>query len=459
MFTFVEDNEEGFYVYEDEHLEFVYFAYWTFERLELEVCDNCGDASLEDRTVVHDGDMVCSDCLDSHYSQCGDCSKYVPDEDTREVSGSTVCDSCISNYNRCESYGCGNYDDPDHSGGWVYDSEWVCQNCLDRNYHYCEHCDYYVGGDDYEHDHAADCDCEAPAQSFRMRNVDGPLANDTRLKVSLPAGTISDEGIGQIAVLMRRQGELALNGKMPWALDVTDEERAMHSKWVNLSFEIADAVGNVWQTKQGNFTKRLSRHAYKTHGLKVPAELLAQVGNIARDHSKGVDFEVEVTRNLNLGPEEFAHSGSCWWSDYAQSRCALKSNGGFGLRTMTDRTSAYNGVTYTEVEGRAWVMPVRATEAGSLKPTFDAEGADGYIVFNGYGDLGGYAPARIIAQMTGMTYRKIDFESSPMYVNAGGYLVAAEDLADEYTDGEVVFSLDAHSNLYQTEEVRSLATV
>jgi len=79
------------------------------------------------------------------------------------------------------------------------------------------------------------------------------------------------------------------------------------------------------------------------------------------------------------------------------------------------------------------------------------------VVFNGYGDLYGYTASRIIAHLAGWTYRKIDFECSPMYINSGGYLVAPEPVAEKYTDGELRLSVSQHSSLYDRE--RKLAHV
>ena len=63
-------------------------------------------------------------------------------------------------------------------------------------------------------------------------------------------------------------------------------------------------------------------------------------------------YETELAERLNLPRGDFAHEGSCWWTDYEHSRCSLKTCGGFGLRT-------FNGDVVT---GRAWVMPLRRTE-------------------------------------------------------------------------------------------------
>jgi hypothetical protein len=224
------------------------------------------------------------------------------------------------------------------------------------------------------------------------------------------------------------------------------EER---SKWFDLASGLEDALGGQWQTKEGNYTKRLSKLAYKSHGLKIPPAVLSQVGCIARDNSTGVDFAIEVTRDLNLSAEEFYHEDSCWWQSYSESRCSLKSNGGIGMRTF--------GGPYGEVRGRAWIMPLRLVD-GELVATFDSLTPDGFMVFNGYGDLSGYTPARIVSHMAGMTYRKISFDCSPMYVNNGsGYLVTSEEIANQYaTKGRLTLNASVHSNLHHKEEVATL---
>jgi hypothetical protein len=110
-----------------------------------------------------------------------------------------------------------------------------------------------------------------------------------------------------------------------------------------------DEIGPLWQAKRGNFTKRLSSALHKRQ-IKLAPEMIAQVGNICRSHtSDNASWDVEFTRNLNLPAEDFYHEDSCWWQSYSESRCALKSWGGLGMRTFdSDGT----------VSGRAWVQPL-----------------------------------------------------------------------------------------------------
>lgn len=368
---------------------------------DIHWCNECEQIDhLEDGSIVRGGTFVCDECL-SDYFYCSKCEEFVPE-------GETTCTL---------------YTDSDDVK--------VCDSCLRRDYSWCEYCDgYYRDNEGFNHDHDEDedddeneCECEPPTYALAVRNDGGPpLASNDVITVSLPAGTIDSEGMDRIY-------DFVSNG-FSWK-----------------AAELVSVVGPVWQQKDGNFTKRLARLAWNRHQLKIPPEILSQIGNIARAHSISIDYRLAVTRALNMHPEEFGHSGSCWWGDYTPSRCALKHNGGFGLRSFGD---------YGEVAGRSWVIPLRTTNIHGterLVPTFDAMHADAFIVFNGYGNLGGYSAARIVSHMTGMTYRKVGFDCDPMYINNdNGYLVAPEEIATKYTDGHLSLNVETHSDLYYREQ-------
>lgn len=341
----------------------------------------------------------CAECASAHW-YCN-----MPSE--------THCESCYDAMEPCENCG-----ERENDLTYTLSGGSICDYCRDNDYSFCDDCNsYYHDNYSSEHDHARrDC-CESPALTFAVRNgEDSTLRNDTRAAITLPSGEISDDGIAEIARAIR-------------VLDLDISSR----------YAIVDALGSIgtaWQTRQGNYTKRLSRLAY-TLGVKLPPEFVSRIGCIARDHSRSVDVEIDVTRDLNLPAGDFYHEGSCWWGGYAESRCALKTNGGYGLRSFE----------YGNVSGRAWVMPLLLS-GGALCPTFDALAPDAFVVFNGYGALEGFNAARIVAHMAGMTYRKISFSCSPMYINAGGYLVASEDIAQQFADNGLHLTTDDHSDLY-----------
>lgn len=367
-------------------------------------CDDCQAPGVEDDMCsVHNG-TVCEDCSDQ-YHWCGDCEELYPDTTTT--------------LNETE----------------------VCERCRSQNWTYCEDCDGYRRDNDGDHYHEeegqGDGCCESPQHRFRIRN-DGHdmLANDTRTTVTLPAGIISDEGLGSISKAIRVAAH---------DTSYTDEQI---QNFYTLSYRLAE-IGNQWQAKSGNYTKRLSRLAYKEFGLKITPTLLSEVGNIASAHSTAIDFSVEVTRDLNLSAAHFGHSESCWWQSYYASRCTLKSNGGFGIRTFGEQR---------DVTGRAWVIPLKRDDNNQLTPTFDTEEPVAFVVFNGYGTLDGYTPARILSHMAGMTYRKVEFTAGDMYINGdAGYLIAPEETASKYTDGCLSFDLAQHSDLVYTERIHANA--
>ena len=311
----------------------------------------------------------------------------------------------------------------------------VCGYCLSNSYSFCDECDgYYPDDESSEHEHDSDdCECESPAQSFIMRN-DGeiPLKNDTRVSIKLPAGAIDERGLSRIRDLLANEA-YALSG----AGDV-----AGFTLMRKVALTTLQSIGGLWQTREGNFTKRLSRQAWKDHAYKISADILSTIGNIAREHSSGVsDYAIEVTRNLNLSAADFGHEDSCWWQSYSYSRCSLKSNGGFGLRSFDSDN---------DVAGRAWVQPIRCTEDG-MSPTFDTVSPDAFVTYNGYDDMSGYTAARILAHMTGWTYRKVAFSAGNQYVNSGGYLVAPENIASQYDQGSICLDMKDHSNLHYSE--------
>lgn len=385
---------------------------------------------------------------------CGDCNTVHWRDDTYTVNGTghRVCESCYSN----EYWACASCSQRFSSTSTVEGDNEVCQSCLDNYYRWCDGCDeYYHHANQSDHNHGNNGCCESPETEFLIRN-DGnePLANDTRLSVTLPSGVISEEGMQAIAQYLQQYAMdqfYYCNAFQVGTLEERQEMNEERSKWNNLSYAL-EKVGPEWQRRDGNFPKRLSRFAYKTQKIKLPPEVISNVGNIASEHSRTTgELAIETTRLLNLPREEFAHSGSCWWSEYAESRCALKTNGGFGLRSFNE---------YDNVTGRAWVMPLKKAldryGAETLTPTFETLEPDAFVVFNGYQLLSGYAPARVMAHLAGMTYRKISFSCSPMYVNnESGYLVAPEEIASKYTDGGLCLEVPQHSDLHHIEQINA----
>lgn len=333
----------------------------------LTSCDHCEDMlfSHEATWLASREVDVCESCLERNYAYCDGCDEYATSV-TKVASGSSRCDYCLEDYEWCSS-----------CDGW------------------------------YDDNHSHSCECVAPHEAFRFWTRGGTVREDERFVVELPAGTIDAEGIAAIEQRLR----VAYDG---------DWEMRQQSRLA------VEEVGHLWQSKRGNFTKRLSRALYE-RGLKVDAQTLADVGNLARSHSSdSASWNVEFTRDLNQPAYAFAHEDSCWWGSESQSRCALKSWGGLAMRTFADEA---NGYTPASPSGRIWVQPLNA----HLEPTHDTLNAHAYVLYNGYGDLGGsWVPARIIAHLRSMSYKKVSFSADNQSVNNGsGYLVSDETTLSE----------------------------
>ena len=303
-----------------------------------------------------------------------------------------VCESVNGNH-RIEW--CDDCDEPTWARafyGGTGDGTRVCGVCFNEHYHYCDECEAYY---DEPHSHQSGSLCEVPEPEFEFPLADGKSVEcDVLLDVETPAGLISESGIQAVADYL--YGELSWYGIFA------------HVRHPDFSHD--------WTNKQGNFPKRVAKLALQ-HGYKLSPPVMAHVGNIARAHtSSGTTHRVEFTRDLNADAENFAYEGSCWWGSEYHSRCALKQMGGFGIRTFD---------TPGRVSGRAWLLPLKNNgESVRLVDDGDPMDADAFVIFNAY-EHEGYEFARIVAQLTGMSYRRIQFQCNPMYVNnAAGYLVA-----------------------------------
>lgn len=347
------------------------------------ICATCGEDESVCTCVAcsnrwctntdHDG-KVCDRC--EQCDHCCDCAWC----ECCESKVDSVCRECESCENCCDCTYCNCCDNV---------AEYLCDEC-ER----CEDCCNCVY-----------CDCEAPHQHFTFPNNGfGTVEQDERITVELPSGVISDQGLRDVTRML--QGNL----------DVDHYYRIQN---------IIDGVGPDWQTKRGNFTRRLSSALHKA-GIKIPKSLLSDVGNIVRSHTSAESsWCVEFTRDLNQDADYFYHGGSCWFTkgEFGKSRCALKSWGGLALRSFRGPDDDHDNPN-----GRVWVQPITA----ELVPTHDAVNASAYVVYNGYGALGGYTAARIIAHLTSKTYRKITFNAENQYINSAvGYIVGDESMISE----------------------------
>lgn len=357
----------------------------TGDRVDL--CTRCDRFYWWEDLTERDDQQWCGDCYAEVFTACDRCGGEIRREDT----------SC-------------------------HDDTVYCGVCWDEVIRYCAQCEEHYHVDDEEaHEHPGPlppCRCEADEQVFVFpANGHGLIHNDEQITVELPRGTIDAYGLRQTEQIIE-QLLLPLYPGL-YSMVLNDANLAMN------------ALGDQWQTSGGNFTKRFARYMWKTHKIKVPDETISHIGNLAREHSdkEARSLIVSLTRDFNQPAAEFGNDGSCWWGGYSEGLCALKGCGGLGLRTFDEEG---------DVSGRAWIMPLNS----HLLPTRKTE-AHAYIAFNGYGNLDGWIGARVLAQMTQRTYRRVKFSCSPMYVNSlSGYLIASADVCAATT--EINLSLPIH---------------
>jgi hypothetical protein len=340
--------------------------------------------------------------------------------------GDSACDDCRNRYDTCSRCEQWSLNEPGMS--LVYGNTY-CESCLEEYCSYCDECFlYYLDENAADHDHQGtpDCGCEPQELHFQiLANSHGVLHEDERLLIELAEGHISDEAVRAVVTMLwdEQFRHLQLLGTGP---GITQFRNAVES------------VGRMWQMKEGNYTKRLSKMFYQRFQAKLDPGLLSRVGSLVKQHAGSThSWYVEFTRDLNQSASAFFHDGSCWWGSESQSLCAFKHWGGLGIRSYRSEDQDRD-----RPSGRAWIQPLNE----DLQPTQDVFGAHAYIVYNGYGDLEGYTAPRLVAYLTSRSYRKINLGIKRQYVNGGGgYLVGDQETC--ITDGIRLTLTDTHEKV------------
>ena len=97
------------------------------------ICIECGEEHYEDGTI---------NCCTSGYYVCADCGHRMDEDDVRWIDGEAYCDDCVHWCDCCEQY---TRDDT----RYVHSSDsYVCSDCLDYYYYYCDDCGQYYYRDD-----------------------------------------------------------------------------------------------------------------------------------------------------------------------------------------------------------------------------------------------------------------------------------------------------------------------
>lgn len=365
---------------------------------------------------------------------CTNCNTPEWEHDAHtDSSGTIVCDECRSSFSTCDR--CSEWNANDDGLTWVGDAGY-CSPCRDAVLGYCDDCDEYYHVD-YSEDHRhGGCDClPQPLQFSIPANSHGTISEDERLLVELPEGHLSEEAIEAVISLLWYQqfSQAWQNATYEQRIGVEPTPGMLNYEQLR---EVVEGMDKMWQTKRGNFTRRLSKALHDAHGVKLNPGLLSKAGSTVREHAGNTNkWFVEFTRDLNQSAAAFYHEDSCWWSSEGQSLCALKNWGGLGMRTYSSEDSFRERPT-----GRAWVQPLNE----NLQPTRDVLNAHAYIVYNGYGALEGYNAARLVAYLTSRTYKKLPVGISYQYVNSeSGYLIADQETCDK-TQNVVLNRLSYH---------------
>jgi hypothetical protein len=268
-----------------------------------------------------------------------------------------------------------------------------CEPCYQDHYEYCETCDEWFDRDEcHSHPQGSLCDVQGTKFDFYGHT------NDTSFDYTVPGGEITSTGWNRII------------------------DTLYQSLPVNWGFESGlEQVDRLWTTPQGNFTKRLAKLALQNN-LKISPQLLSEVGNIAREYSsQPATLKLEFSREFNESARHWYHEDSCYWGQYAASRCQLKNHGTIGLRTYD---------SYGDVNGRAWLQPIAPTTGGWVAS--DKTDSDAFVLFNVYGHE--YVTiARILATMTGKSYTRVSFSMSDTYINSSGWLIASPETCQKWS--------------------------
>jgi hypothetical protein len=318
----------------DEFSEWV--SSFTLSGEEVYWCEDCGDPIFDTFSVEDGARQVCQPCLDNNYTTCGDCDENYRDTTSVEDGDREVCESCLQRYEPCDEC-----EELVRDTTTVEDGDrCVCEACIDNYYYWCESCDDYYRE---EHDHHREDCCESPKQEFSLRIKDGSISQDERLTVTLPEG-VTSTGFYQIRDLIHSH---------------VRSLEAPPTGWLRAVEKIrGETIGAEWVTDKGTLPKRISRFLHREAGISLPATVLAEIGNVAKRDARSGELHVEVTRDLNLDADEFAHGGSCWWTEYAVSRCILKTNGGFGLRSFGKYRVVW-WLGHREIMGDAHEAPIQ----------------------------------------------------------------------------------------------------
>lgn len=369
--------------------------------LKLTVCKRCQNPGTQLFPVEGKHEQVCGTCRHNHYLQCLNCHAYRNRSSIIKGTNRPIWHPVIDEQrgvHRICNVCYAQHDDYRHCGNCGNDFREADRG---RNAHYC-------------------FSCSPPDKSACISRG--------ALDFVFPARTTAHEAISaeQLAEIVVSGGTIGSTARQSIYREIYNATEKIDPYGYRLrGIAVAELIEtpssfSVWQTKEGNFSKRLAKLVYQKYNLKLDEELMARIANIAQQYaSKEKHHHIAFTRDINRSPQEFVNVGSCWWAGYSISRCHFKELGGIAIRTFE------NGNEKRPIS-RAFIIPLSKT----LRPTLNIP-ASAYFVFNAYG-LELFEFARIIAQMTGLSYGRVTTEGPArehLYINNNsGALVAEQSL-------------------------------
>lgn len=345
----------------------------------------------------------CDDCLGRYYNECANCRHfYRRSQSTRPEQGhwrdifgfGKVCGPCFNlKHNEHAIFECRSC------------MRWYANDHVGQRIGYCQEC--------APPDRSKCQSRGALAFEFPALNIEAKVvASEAIVAVSTGGGDISTQGMRAIkeSIYNRTGGKLGSHGVYLLELDP------------------GGGFDPSWQNKEGNFPKRLAKLLLQTRAMKLNEEFMVEIGNLAKAHTTNpATHHIAFTRDINRPANEFINNGSCWWGGSWHSRCDFKWHGGIAVRTFSDPAKG-NPKPLT----RAWMLPMKLSGTANipkLGPDIELP-ADAYFLFNPYGmDLIPYA--RLIAAMTGKSYKKV-MAKGTLYINNNmGALIAEQSICDK----------------------------
>lgn len=116
----------------------------------FEVCADCGEYERRDNMYYIEDreEYICEDCYNrGEYFCCPDCDRYYTSDYATYVEGvGDVCNGCLDDYYYCAD--CGRYFCSDDVHYVERYGEYICDECIDERYVWCEECEEYVLAED-----------------------------------------------------------------------------------------------------------------------------------------------------------------------------------------------------------------------------------------------------------------------------------------------------------------------